>query len=381
MLYTDTHTRATGGVPRQPWRHTMKAIQRFVVLIFFVTAAASAAVFADVPEGTFSIVAYDPQTQELGVAVQSRAFSVGGGVPWAEAGVGAIATQASTNESFGPRGLALLRAGLSAREVLDSLIASDPGRENRQLGIVDASGRSASFTGSKCLTWAGDTTAAGLSVQGNILAGPKVVSEMVRAYSETEGELAERLIAALHAAQAAGGDRRGQQSAALLVVRPSERYPEYRTRYIELRVEDHPDPINELERVFHIHQATDLLRAHLRYAEQYDTTGAADAAKRERERIGQTLVRTLARPDADAGSLNALAWYCATADIYLEESLEAARRAVEAEPENTGILDTLAEVLFRLGRADEAIEVIERAIAIDPEDEYLQGQLARFKGK
>ena len=177
---------------------------------------------SDEPFGTFSIIAFDPQTNELGIAVQSRAFSVGAGVPWAEAGVGAIATQASTNESFGPRGLAMLRAGYSAETARDSLLASDPGRENRQLGVVDATGRAASFTGSRCLVWAGDTTAAGLSAQGNILAGPKVLSEMVRAYSESDGEMAERLLAALHAAQAAGGDKRGQQSAAILVVRPSD---------------------------------------------------------------------------------------------------------------------------------------------------------------
>jgi len=355
-------------------------VVRIVVLMFVAAVLGGAPVLAAVPNGTFSIVAYDPQTQELGVAVQSRAFSVGAAVPWAEAGVGAIATQASTNESFGPQGLAMLGAGHSAQNVLDMLLISDPGRENRQVGIVDAYGRSASFTGSKCLAWAGDTTGAGFSVQGNILAGPEVVTAMVRAFSETGGELAERLIAALHAAQAAGGDSRGQQSAALLVVRPSDRYPEYHTRYIELRVEDHPDPINELERVFRLHQASDLLRAHLRYAEHFDTTGNAEAAKHERERIGETLVRTLARDDADAGSLNALAWYCATSDVYLEESLEAARRAADLEPEDTAILDTLAEVLFRLGRAKQAIEVIDRAIAIDPDDEYLQEQRKRFTG-
>jgi uncharacterized Ntn-hydrolase superfamily protein len=347
--------------------------------MLLVIAATAVAALGDVPHGTFSIVAYDPETEELGVAVQSRAFSVGAGVPWAEAGVGAIATQASTNESFGPRGLAMLRSGYSAQEVLDLLIASDDGRENRQLGIVDAQGRSASHTGSKCLNWAGDSTAVGLSVQGNILAGPEVVSEMVRAYNATKGELAERLIAALHAAQAAGGDRRGQQSASILIVRPSGRYPEYRTRYIELRVEDHPDPINELERVYRIHQASDLLRAHLRYAEYYEGIGNVEAAARERERIGETLVLTLARDDADAGSLNALAWYCATSDMYLEESLQAAQRAAELEPDNSGTLDTLAEVLFRLGRKKDAIVAIDRALAIDPDDEYLQGQKKRFE--
>ena len=353
---------------------------KFAVVLFVVLVTVSPVIEADTPGGTFSIVAFDPETQELGVAVQSRAFSVGAGVPWAEAGVGAIATQASTNESFGPRGLALLRAGHSASETLEKLIGSDPGRDNRQLGIIDVQGGSAGFTGSKCLVWAGDTTNVGLAAQGNILAGPGVLSEMVQAFSEHDGELSERLIAALQAAQAAGGDRRGQQSAALLVVRPSDRYPEYRTRYVELRVEDHPSPIDELERVFRIHQASDLLRAHLRYAAMYDTLGNEVAATRERTRIGRTLKTFLARDDAAAGTLNALAWYCATADMYLEESLAAATRAVAMEPENTGILDTLAEVQFRLGHKEEAIKTIEKAIAIDPDDTYLKEQRDRFKG-
>ena len=354
-------------------------MRRTASLLMLILIAASP-LRAEVPGGTFSIVAYDPVTQELGVAVQSRAFSVGAGVPWAEAGVGAIATQSQTNESFGPRGLAMLRQGYSAQDVLDMLLSADQGRENRQVGIVDAMGRAATHTGAECQPWAGDTTAAGLAVQGNILAGPDVVSEMVRAFNETEGELAERLIASLHAAQAAGGDRRGQQSAALLVVRPSDQYPEYRTRYIELRVEDHDSPIVELERVFRIHQASDLLRAHLRYAEAFDKSGDTQAADREREFIGAALKRTLAQEDADAGTLNALAWYCATADMYLEESVEAARRAAKMEPENTAILDTLAEALYRSGRRDEAIKVIEKAMKIDPNDSYLQGQRERFIG-
>jgi uncharacterized Ntn-hydrolase superfamily protein len=353
--------------------------RRLVIVLTGLSLAAGLA-WPDAPQGTFSIVAYDPATQELGVAVQSRAFSVGGGVPWAEAGVGAVATQASTLEAHGPRGLALLRTGHSAQQVLDMLIGSDTGWERRQLGIVDVRGGSAAWTGSECGSWAGDSTASGLSVQGNILAGPAVVTEMVRAYREADGELAEKLLAALHAAQAAGGDRRGQQSAALLVVRPSDEFPEYRTRYIDLRVEDHPTPIDELERVFRIHQASDLLRAHLRYLEMYDSQGNDEAAARERLRIGQTLERTLADPDADSGTLNSLAWYCANEDLYLEESLEAARRAMQLEPEDTDILDTLAEVLYRLGRTDEALATIERALSLEPEDDYLKGQRDRFRG-
>lgn len=356
---------------------------RALTLIIFATAVLAAAglpVRADVPSSTFSIVAFDPVTQELGVAVQSRAFSVGGGVPWAMAGVGAIATQASTNESFGPRGLAMLEAGYSARETLDMLINADDRRENRQLAVVDIRGGAAAHTGRDCLNWAGDSTMTSLSVQGNILAGPDVVGEMVRAFTETDGELAERLIAALHAGQAAGGDKRGQQSAALLVVRPSDKYPEYRTRYVDLRVEDHKTPIDELERVFRIHQASDLLRAHVRYAEHYDAAGDQDAADRERQRIGEALESALANDDADSGTLNALAWYCATADLHLEESLQAAKRAAAMEPKSTAILDTVAEVYFRMGKKKMAIKAISKAIKIDPEDNYLQGQLKRFQG-
>lgn len=337
--------------------------------------------FLSQAHGTFSIVAYDPATQELGIAVQSRAFSVGAGVPWAEAGVGAIATQASTNESFGPRGLALLREGLSAQETLDRLIESDEGRDHRQLGVVDARGNAANWTGASCMDWAGDLEEPGLSIQGNILASAEVIAAMQRAFHAEAGELSEKLIAALHAAQAAGGDKRGMQSAALLVVRPSEEYPEYRTRYVELRVEDHPTPIDELERVFRIHQASDLLRAHARYASWYERQGDAEAAAGERDRIGATLRATLARDDASASTLNSLAWYCATAEIYLEEALRAARRAAELEPENSGILDTLAETEFRMGDVEAALATIDRALRLDPEDEYLLGQKKRFRGE
>ncbi len=328
---------------------------------------------------TFSIVAYDPNTGELGVAVQSRAFSVGGAVPWAEAGVGAIATQASTNESFGPRGLALLRAGYSAQQTLQMLLSTDDGRDNRQLAVVDTAGGSAAWTGGACQAWAGDSTAVGLSVQGNILAGPDVVGDMVKAFHGSQGELAERLIAALVAAQAAGGDKRGQQSAALLVVRPSDRFPEYRTRYIDLRVEDHEQPIDELERVFRIHQASDLLRAHVRYAEAYEATGQIEAAQRERARMGAALRFTLDREDASASTLNSLAWFCATGNVFLEESLQAAQRAVNLEPENTGILDTLAEVYFRMNRRDRAIQTIRKALKLEPDDAYLLSQFEKFQ--
>ncbi|MGE5176120.1 MAG: DUF1028 domain-containing protein [Hyphomicrobiales bacterium] len=345
-----------------------------------LTAAALALALQAAPaRATFSIVAYDSLTQELGVAVQSRAFSVGMAVPWAEAGVGAIATQAATNESFGPEGLALLRKGKPAPEVVRALVASDSGATHRQLGVVDAKGRSAAYTGSDCSSWAGQRTGPGYSIQGNILAGEAVVTEMERAFLATKGELAERLLAALDAGQAAGGDKRGMQSAAILVVRPSDAYPEYRTRYIDLRVEDAKEPIRELHRVFSMLEAQRLAEAHLRYAAAYDAAGKKDLARTERERVGEALRRALARQENDPSTLNGLAWTCATNDVHLDDALDAAKRAVALEPKNTGILDTLAEVWFRRGDAAKAIEVESGALALAPDDAYLKGQLARFR--
>jgi uncharacterized Ntn-hydrolase superfamily protein len=328
---------------------------------------------------TFSIVAYDSVTQELGVAVQSRAFSVGMAVPWAEAGVGAIATQASTNESFGPQGLALLRKGKAAPDVMRALLDADSGFAHRQLGVVDTRGRSANFTGKLCSDWAGGVTGPGYSIQGNILAGEAVVKGMERAYLDTKGELAERLLAALVAGQAAGGDKRGMESAAIVVVRPSDQYPEYRTRYVDLRVEDHKDPINELIRVYRLLEAQRLAEAHLRFAQLYDKQGKKDLAAMERERVAESLGHALARKDVDASTLNGLAWTCATAGVHLPQALEAAERAVALEPKNAEILDTLAEVHYRSGNAAKAIDVETQALTYSPNDQYLKDQIARFK--
>src|SRR5262249_4563280 len=161
---------------------------------------------------------------------------------------------------------------------------------HRQLGIADAHGHVATWTGPQCNDWAGGTTGADFACQGNILAGPAVVAGMAKAYRETRGEMGERLIAALEAAQAAGGDTRGQQSAALLVVRPSARHPEYAQRYVDLKVEDHATPIAELRRVWHIHQGFHGAAAHMEIAAEYEEAGRRDLAKRERERVHQILI-------------------------------------------------------------------------------------------
>lgn len=203
---------------------------------------------------TFSIVACDLKAEEWAVAVQSKFLAVGPVVPWAQAGVGAIATQAHANTSYGPRGLELLRSGLGVEEALDRLISEDDGREQRQVGLIDAQGEAAAFTGQQCYSWAGHTVGTGYSCQGNILTSQAVVSSMAKAFEEGQGPLAERLIAALQAGQRAGGDKRGQQSAALLVVQEKGGYGGFTDRRIDLRVDDHPQPIEELSRLLKLQQ-------------------------------------------------------------------------------------------------------------------------------
>lgn len=341
---------------------------------------AHGAAMAEPAVGTFSIVAYDSITGEVGVAVQSRVFGVGPRVAWVRGGVGAIATQAQSNESFGPRGLELLAAELSAQETLDWLLAHDPGAANRQVGMVDARGGVANWTGAGCMDWAGDSAGVAFTCQGNILVSEEVIGGMVRAFRETaQQELAGRLIAALLAGQAAGGDSRGQQSAAILIGRMHPEFPEYAERYVDIRVEDHETPIDELARLYEIYASQGLIQAHLRFAEWYQAQSDSAGARRERELVGDVLARMLAEGRGDAQMLNSLAWFTAIHGIYLEQALVAAQRAVALAPEESNILDTLAEVYFRLGDAARAIETAERALEISPEDEYLREQLARFR--
>ncbi len=203
---------------------------------------------------TFSIVAFDPAGGDLGVAVESKFLSVGAVVPWALAGIGAIATQSWANTAYGPRGLRLLKQGLSPKQAGQRLIARDNHADQRQFGIVDAQGRSYTYTGGGCYEWAGGIARKNFAAQGNILAGPQVVDALVETFQSTRGDLAERLVAALAAGQAAGGDRRGQESAALLVVRPKGGYGGFNDRYIDLRVDDHPHPIDELRRLLELHR-------------------------------------------------------------------------------------------------------------------------------
>jgi uncharacterized Ntn-hydrolase superfamily protein len=237
---------------------------------------------SDTPrKSTFSIVAADLETGEVGCAVQSKYFSVGSVVPWAWAGVGAAATQAAGVAVYGRLVLEGLQRGATPEAALETVLAGDAGRETRQLGVVTADGRAAAFTGAQCLDWAGHRVGPGFAVQGNILAGEAVVDEMARAYTETVGSLVDRLVAALEAGQAAGGDKRGQQSAAIVVERAGARSDsrEGIDRICDLRVEDHPEPIVELRRLAGIWTDWDTMRRANVHYERGQPAAAADALR------------------------------------------------------------------------------------------------------
>ncbi|EWG11527.1 DUF1028 domain-containing protein [Cytobacillus firmus] len=203
---------------------------------------------------TFSIVGYDPKEKEWGIAVQSKFLGVGAVVPFAKAGIGAVATQSYANTSYGPRALQLMEEGKTAEEALEIITKDDPEKELRQVGLLDSMGNPATFTGEGCYDWAGGMTGPHFAAQGNILVDEKTVEAMGQTFISTDGTLAERLLAALNAGQAAGGDSRGQQSAALLVVKEAGGYGGFNDRYIDLRVDDHPEPITELIRIYHLQQ-------------------------------------------------------------------------------------------------------------------------------
>jgi uncharacterized Ntn-hydrolase superfamily protein len=224
-------------------------------LALALTAAPAAATPRSIPVSTYSIVARDPGTGDLGVAVQSHWFSVGAMVPWAEAGVGAVATQSFVEPSYGPKGLEAMRKGVPPDKALKDLVAQDPHPDGRQVAFVDAQGRAAAYTGPGCIPAAGHKTGAGYSVQANLMLSGEVPEAMAAAFERAQGPLAERLLAALDAAQSVGGDIRGRQSAAILVVRGRPSAKPWTDRLVDLRIEDHPEPLVEMRRILTLHRA------------------------------------------------------------------------------------------------------------------------------
>lgn len=257
---------------------------------------------------TFSIVACDLKAQAWGVAVASKFPAVGSVVPWARAKVGALATQALANTSFGPRGLELLENSLGAEETLAKLLAVDPGRESRQVGIVDREGSSATFTGKECMDWAGGISHPGYAIQGNILAGPEVIRQMETAFLTSSGLLPDRLLMALEAGNLAGGDRRGRQSAAIYVVKPRGGYGGFNDRWIDYRVDDHLNPIPKLQ---------DLLELHYLYF--------GKSPKSRRVTLEGPVVTELQR------IMKSLGYYTSTDGVYDDATREAFRAFINNE--------------------------------------------------
>jgi len=250
----NTRIEASGSSPRRPGHRLGIALTTTFV---FLAATASVDAFprTDRPVNTYSIVARDPETGQLGVAVQSHWFQVGPIVPWAEAGVGAVATQSFVKVEYGPRGLQLMRNGHSSQRALDTLLADDEARDVRQVAMIDAQGRVATWTGENCIREAGHRLGAGYSVQANLMDRAEVWPAMARAYEDAEGDFPARLLAALEAAEAEGGDIRGMQSAALIVVRAESTGNPWEDRVVDLRVDDHAEPLAELRRLLGLHRA------------------------------------------------------------------------------------------------------------------------------
>lgn len=342
------------------------ALVAVVAVLPGTDAAAPAERLLPLPElvSTFSIVAFDPETGDLGVAVQSKFFAVGPVVPFAAAGIGAVATQSFANTTFGPRGLDLLGAGNEPQAVIDTLLADDPQRALRQVALIDASGSAANFTGDGCLAWAGGRIGDNFSVQGNILAGPEVVDAMAAMFEASTGDLATRMVAALAAGQEAGGDVRGRQSAALLVVREGGGYGGFNDRFIDLRVDDHQTPIGELQRLLDMRHAQLLGEEGVRALEEAGRASLTDRAALLEQAIAAFSEATRLDP---ANGWHAMS--LATAQLTagdLDAAVASAVGALQADPwiktgilRGFGSLDLVEELLeadeFR--RAWEKIQV------------------------
>jgi len=269
---------------------------------------------------TYSIVARDPATGEMGVAVQSHWFSVGSVVPWAEAGVGAVATQSFVEPSYGPLGLALMRTGKSAPEALKALLAGDEGREVRQVAMVDARGKVAAHTGAKCIPAAGHETGDQFSAEANLMENDKVWPAMAKAYREAKGDLAERMLAALDAAQSVGGDIRGVQSAAIVVVKGQSTGRPWADTIFNLRVEDSPEPLKELRRLVQLQRAYN----HASAGDDFTAAGKLDEALKEYAEAARLAPQVLELPYWEAVAL--------ASNGHLEQALPLFREIFAKEP-------------------------------------------------
>ncbi|MEO0285543.1 MAG: DUF1028 domain-containing protein [candidate division WOR-3 bacterium] len=330
--------------------------------------------------GTFSIVACDTARGEVGVAVASKFLAVGSVVPFADVEAGAVASQAFGNPNFGPIALNMLREGISPDSIIRYLSSIDTLFDRRQVGIVSSRGGSASWTGKSCIAFAGHINGYFYAIQGNILVGDTVLKAMERAFLESEGEdLPERLIHALEAGDLAGGDARGKQSAALLVMRKNGGYAGLWDKYVDIRVDDHPDPIPELKRIYSLWQRFFLLDAYSRIGDQYVKEGKKDKAELEYKKAMQIMEQVLSENPDDPDLLNEVAWFMVLRDIRLKDARMLIDKAMAIKPDDANILDTAALIYFKLGMRKKAIELESRACSLDPENKYFKEMLEKFK--
>jgi uncharacterized Ntn-hydrolase superfamily protein len=321
---------------------------------------------------TCSIVARDPATGDLGIAVESRLLAVGSVVPWASAAGGAIATQARLNTSYGPDGLRMLGYGWTAAQALDSLLAGDPDRESRQVAIVDRMGNAVGYTGPGCQGYAGQKIGSAYVAQGNLLAGPATLDSMAAAFERTPGDLAARLLAAI------GAVRAGFRSTSLIVVREGGGYDALNDRLIDLRVDDHADPVAELKRLYGLWNATASVESRLATIDRFNRNKQFSAAQEETRRLVDDLNARLRDHPDDPEVLNSIAMTLSTTGIAKERALELATRAVRLAPSELRFKNTLAECQFSLGHTDEAVRIASEIVAKDPGNAYYRGQLQRY---
>ena len=323
--------------------------------------------------GTFSIVALDPDSGEIGVAVASRYFDVGYSLAWLKAGKGAVATQAYVNSELGKKGLDALNEGMNASEALTAILAEDEDSEIRQVGIVDFAGISASHTGINTFPWSGHLTAQNIAIQGNILTGPSVLQSMMDIFLETKGPLAEKLLSALEAGESQGGDKRGKQSAALFVVRKNGGFQGVDDRLVDLKISDHPDPIVELRRLFNIWRYIYLVPAYSRLADEEPEMSTALYGH-----IRTFLNKVLEEDIDDPEIFNSLAWFLAINKKFPEEAIIAAEKAYSLAPDNPNVIDTLAEAHYAADNAEKAVYWAKETLKLSPDNKLFKEQLERF---
>ncbi len=323
---------------------------------------------------TYSIVAYDSLMEEWGIAVQSKFFAVGSVVPYAKAGLGAIATQAWGNTTFKEKSMKLLSMGLDAKGVIEELLKDDSNYQFRQVGLVDKNGFSYAFTGSFCTQYAGHIIKKNYTVQGNILYSEDVLKNMAETFEKSSLPLAERLIESLKSGQKAGGDKRGMQSAALLVVSKNGGYSGYDDKLVDIRVDDSKNPIDELERLYNEYQKSFLASSYIRIAIE----SFREKKIKKSEEAFKRVVHLINKFPADYQTLNSIAWEMAINDYKLEDALDLILKAIKLKDDDGNIYDTAGEIYYRLGNIKKAIEYEEKALKLMPDNEIFRKKLEEW---